>query len=376
MKNLSMAKISVIVSVILFTILAAAIIIILNFSNNLVDMTAEAAPVRIGVVLNGTVSDRSWGQSHYDALVRVSAELGCELVYRENVPEDEASLDVISGFIETDKCSVIVATSFGYGQYMEQSAARYPDVYFLHASGSGSGRNLGSYFGRMYQPRYMSGIIAGLQTKTGKIGYTAAFPIDEVNRGINAFVLGVRSVNPDATVYVSFCNSWTDDDAAGKSSEKLISEYGIDVLAMHTNSLVPHDIADRNKVWSIGYNFDNSDLYPDTFLTACVWNWDVYYREQIRDCMDGIFHGEHEWLGYDSGIMGLVDPAAVGNAVPGYEEPLKNAAEKLRANTFDVFYGPVKDNTGKIRIAEGESMSDAAMLGSFDWYVEGVEIVG
>ena len=374
MNKLSMAKISILVSITLFVILTATIIIILNFNSSSADAGSEEH-IRVGLILNGRTDDRSWGQSHYESLMRVSEELGFELICRPETPEDETGADVIADLTENEGCGIVIANSFGFGKYIEEAAEKYPDVYFLHATGSGSGRNLGSYFGRMYQYRYLSGIIAGIQTKTNRIGYAAAFPIDEVNRGINAFTLGVRSVNPEAQVCVSFCGSWTDDEAAEKSAEILINEYGTDVLTLHTDSLAPHRVADRYGVWTIGYNYDNSGLFPNTYLTACVWEWDSYYKEQILSCHQGKFRGEHKWLGIDSGIMKLVDPEKAGNTVSGYEEPLEAAEKRFADFSSDVFYGPVSDNEGNVRVPEGESMSDEAMLSGFDWYVEGVRIV-
>jgi len=375
MNKFSMAKISILVSITLFSILAATIIIILNFARSGNGDGSDEERLRVGLLLNGRADDRSWGQSHYDSLERVSAQLSCDLICRENVPEDENCTGVISELIEQENCDAVIADSYGFGEYIAAAAAKYPEIYFLHASGSGSGRNLGSFFGRMYQFRYLTGIIAGLSTKSGTIGYTAAFPIDEVNRGINAFTLGVRSVNPDAQVVVSFCGSWTEDETAAASTEKLITEYGADIIAMHTNSLAPHETAARHGVWSVGYNYDNSGLYPYTYLTASVWEWDGYYSEQILSVKQGKFHGEHKWLGIESGIMKLVEPAAAAEKAPGYKEYVEAAEARFRDFSCDVFYGPVSDNAGNVRVPDGESMSDDTMLGGFDWYVEGVRVV-
>ena len=221
MKKLSMKQISLIVSTTVFAILLVAVLIILNFTkkNTYVDVLKDKTDV--GLLLNGVADDRSWSMAHAEALESISDELNLNIVCRENVAADESCVDVIRSLIE-DGCVIIIATSFDFGQYMEQCAAEFPDIYFLHATGTAEGNNIGSFFGRMYQFRYLSGIIAGMQTKTNSIGYVASFPISEVNRGINAFTLGVRSVNPEAVVHVSFCGSWTDDEPAAASSEKLI----------------------------------------------------------------------------------------------------------------------------------------------------------
>ena len=162
---------------------------------------------KVGLVLNGSSSDNSWGQSHYEGLQECSDHLNLEILCRENVPEDESSKDVMEELIRQG-CEIIICDSFGYGEWEIQVAEAYPEIFFFHATGVEERKNLATYFGRIYQMRYLSGIVAGLQTETDEIGYVAAFPISEVNRGINAFTLGVQAVNPDAVVHVIFTDSW------------------------------------------------------------------------------------------------------------------------------------------------------------------------
>ena len=218
--------------------------------------------------------------------------------------------------------------------------------------------------------RYLTGVVAGLQTETNEIGYVATFPISEVNRGINAFTLGVRSVNPDATVYVRWTDSWTSDSATAKMTELLLSEHNIDVLTMHTDSLEPLRIADEHGIMSIGYNIDNSSLYPESFLTAAVWDWEKFYTSHILKCLQGKFEGDNYWSGSETGIINIASLSA--HAKEGISEAVEKKREQLNNGVYDVFYGPIYDNKGNLRIAEGESMTDNAMLNEFDWYVEGV----
>ena len=326
--------------------------------------------VTVGLVLNGSADDSSWSQSHYESMLETAQQTGVNILYRENVAD--AEITAAAEELISEGCEIVVCNSFGYGEYLKDIAAEYPDVYFYHASGVNNSKNICTFFGRMYQIRYLCGIVAGLQTETNEIGYVAAFPISEVNRGINAFTLGVRSVNPDAVVHVTWTNSWVDDAAAGNATLELIENYNIDVLAMHTDSLEPHRVADKNGIYSIGYNFNNHNTYPDTYLTAAVWDWENFYIPRITECLQGDFEGRNYWEGVNTGIVSL---APLGPAAKdGILEAVDTERERLRSGTFDVFYGPVYDNEGNLRIAEGESMSDDAMLNSFDWYVEGVEI--
>lgn len=354
----------VIISVIILIALVAGLFVI-----NIEPQKIEEA-VKVGVILNGYKDDRSWSQSHYDGLQKTAEKLDLDITYKEYVTADNIAWE-IEQFVENG-CKIIIANSAIYNEQIELAAKCYPEVYFYHATGVGEGKNLASYFGRMYQARYLTGIVAGLQTKTNEIGYVAAFPISEVNRGLNAFTLGVRSVNPDATVYVRWINSWNADDATANATEKLLDTHKIDVLAMHTDSIEPLRIADENNVMSIGYNIDNSTLYPDSYLTAAVWDWEKFYTPQIQRCLQGKFEGANYWESSDTGIMNI--SALSENAEDGIEERVKSELERLKDGTFDVFYGPVYDNSGKLRIAEGESMTDNAMLNEFDWYVEGVVI--
>ena len=332
-----------------------------------VDITDEQT--RVGLVLNGNRRDNNWGQSHFEGLSKCASDLNLNILYRENVPEDNRCKDNIQELIN-EGCEIIICNSFGFGEWVTQMAQEYPDIYFFHATGVEEGDNLASYFGRIYQMRYLSGIVAGLQTESNEIGYVAAIPISEVNRGINAFTLGVKKVNPDATVYVEWTNSWTDDGMCEAAVNNLLAEHDIDVLAMHTDSNKPLEMAEKNGIWSIGYNIDNSANYPNTYLTAPVWEWQNFYEPQILACLQDKFHGKHHWEGVETGLVSLAP--FTGNVKQGIAETVEAEKEKLESGLFDVFYGPITDNKGNLRVAEGESMSDASMLNEFDWYVEGV----
>ena len=358
--------------IVAFLILAAAITGIFQIKNSERDTNVTANTTKIGVLLNGSRSDQSYCQAHCEALESLREELNLDIVYRENVSGD-CYPDII-GLIRDEDCRIIVGVSFQFGKDLERAAAMYPGVYFLHTSGVHSGGNFVSFFGRMYQARYLAGIIAGRQTKTGQLGYVAAYPLPEVIRGINAFTLGARSVRPDAVVRVRYAQSWTDDDAAGEACAALLDRYPIDVISVHTNSLAPHREADRRGQWSIGCNRDNAASFPDTYLAACVWKWEVYYRRQILDCLQGKFRGNHVWLGMEEGLVALSAPT-VHVDMPTMAA-VQAANEKMRSRKFDVFYGPIKDNENRIRVEAGESMSDSEMLNGFYWYVEGVTIEG
>ncbi|MBQ7593915.1 MAG: BMP family ABC transporter substrate-binding protein [Synergistaceae bacterium] len=355
-----------------FFLLFAAIAGIYQIQNSKVDTNVTAKTTKVGVLINGSRLDHSYCQAHFEAIEAIKDELNLDIVYLENVPMD-CYREIVS-LIRDKDCKIIIGVSFEFGRDMMKAAAEYRDIYFLHASGVNHRNNFSSFFGRMYQARYLSGIAAGMNTKTGELGYIAAFPISEVIRGINAFTLGVRTVRPDAVVHVRYCNSWQDDIPAGEICRKLFDFYPIDVIAMHTNSLQPHREADAKGIWSIGYSIDNAAMFPDTYLTACVWKWDVYYRKQILNCLQGKFHGHHDLIDMSENIVALSELSP--HADPQTKAKVQAANEKLRTLEFDVFYGPIWDNTGHLRIDEGESMPDNEMFNNFHWYVEGVKVGG
>lgn len=356
----------IITAVIILSVLIAGILFISR-------QQESGESLKVGVLLNGEKTDQSWSQSHYEGMEITAKELGLQVTYYENVPETEACIDYMKTLI-AEGCNIIICNSFDYGSYALEVAKEYPEVLFFHAAGVETAENFSTYFGRMYQMRYLSGIVAGLQTETNQIGYVAAFPISEVNRGINAFALGVRSVNPDAVVYVEWCNSWTDDKQAADATRNLLLNYDIDVLAMHTDSLRPLEIAEEEGIWSIGYNMDSSKKCNDTFLTAPVWNWENFYVPRIKECQQGKFVGRNYWEGAESGMISLAP--LTEHVKEGISEIVEQKMQEISNGTFDVFYGPIYDRDGSLRIPAGESMSDEAMLNEFDWYVEGVEIHG
>lgn len=363
---ISVKKVLVTLVIIVVAIVAGQLFI--NVYETDTEVTNE--PTKVGVVLNGSKSDKSWSQSHYMALEDTAQQLNLYVTYIENVSSDTVAAQIDK--LVDKGCEIIIANSATFSEQIVDIAERYPGIYFFHAAGVSEGKNLCSYFGRMYQMRYLTGMVAGMQTETNEIGYVAAYPISEVNRGLNAFTLGVRNVNPEATVYVSWINSWDSDVRAEEAAERLLDKHDIDVLAMHTDSIKPLEVADRHGIMSIGYNLDNSSLFPESCLTAAVWDWEKFYTPQILRCLQGKFEGHNYWEGSESGMINIAPLSALCDAE--LSTKVESEFERLRSGMFDVFYGPIYDSDSVLRINEGESMTDDAMLNEFDWYVEGVVI--
>ncbi len=357
-----------IIACIILAVLIVGIILIRDRGVN-TDVTAKTT--KVGLVITDVKDDNNYCQTHYDALVRIKDELNLEILCKEHIPEDEAAYTKAVEELIGEGCRIIIGASYGYD--LAKIAENYPDVCFLHMFGSEELKNLASCQGRMYQARYLSGIAAGLRSETGKVGYVAAFPVSEVICQLNAFTLGVKSVSPSAEVYVRYCNSWIEDASAKDATEELLASHpDIDVLSMHSNSLAPNQTAEEKGIWFVGFNHDNRELFPKTYLTACEWTWDPYYKKEILSFLQGKFDGKIEWPDMESGIFGLSE--LTENAAGGTAEAVENAKKLFRSKSFDVFYGPVTDNQGVLRVPEGESMPDDEMMNHFDWYVEGVTV--
>lgn len=339
----------------------------INTKDEVTDLTAEKT--KVGCVMIGSVSDDSWTESHFDALEMTAKTLNLEMIYRENIVDDSTCINIMEELI-AEGCEIIICNSYGYGPYITKVAQENPEIKFLHAAGTETGENLGTYFGRIYQMRYLSGIVAGMQTKTNEIGYVAAFNIPEVNRGINAFTLGVQAANPNATVHVAFSDSWTDYNQNAKTTEDLLKNHDIDVITLHADSNATLDIAEEKGIWSIGYNLDNTEKYPNTFLTASVWSWEKYYEPYLKKCIQGKNISMHYWEGVETGVVSLAPFSKhVDKETKAY---VNKEFRKMQQEYYDIFYGPIYDTTGRLRVNKGENMSDEALKYQFDWYVNGV----
>lgn len=239
----------------------------------------------------------------------------------------------------------------------------------MHCSGFKTAPNVGTYFGRMYQARYLSGIAAGKQTQSNTIGYVAAFPIPEVVRGINAFTLGVRSVNPQAKVKVIWTNTWY-DPAKEKQAAMSLLDAGADVIAQHQDTPGPMQAAQEKGKFGIGYNTDMSKMAPKAVLTSPIWNWGPFYVKVVEGVKNKTWKNEQYWGSMKDNVIAL---APYGPMVTDDTKKLiADAQKKITDGSWDVFWGPIKDQSGAVKIAAGQKMSDGDML-SVNWFVEGVE---
>ena len=325
--------------------------------------------LKVGFVYVGAIGDHGWTYEHNRARLQVQAEFGerVETVYAENVPEEKTeALEVIAKFV-VDGVRLVFLTSFGYGPAAVEAARRYPDVFFEHATGPWRLDNLSVYSPRFYEGRYVIGRIAGEMSKTGRAGYVASFPIPEVVRGINAFTLGARSVNPKFELDVEWVYSWYDPSKEALATRTLIKR-GADVITSHTDSPVPMKIADDSGLVAFGQASDMIAFGPRSQATAIVNSWGPYCVERTRAVLDGTWESVQVWNGLGAGMVSM---ASYTNLSEAAAQRARETEAAIVAETLRVFAGPIRDRDGRMVVDEGRWISDAA-LAEMDWYVEGV----
>jgi basic membrane protein A len=329
----------------------------------------DGEATRVAFVYIGPPGDAGWTFQHDQGRQAVEEEFGdaVEVTFLENIPEGAESEQVFDRLAREGN-DIIFATSFGYMDQMAAVSEQYPDVAFEHATGYITTDNMGNYFGAAEEGRYLEGMAAGAESESGEIGYVAAFPIPEVVRGINAYTLGARSVNPDATVRVVWTSTWYDPETEGQAAESLL-DAGVDVVGMHQDSPATGQAAEAAGAGWTGYNSDMQRFAEEAWLTATVWDWAPYYIDRVRQVMDGSWEPESY---YGSMADGMVDLAPFGDRVPSdIRSEIETRQAEITAGDFAPFTGPINDQDGEERLADGEEMTLDELL-SMDFFVEGV----
>ena len=359
-------------------VLAAALSLLLMLAVALPGV-AEFAPIakedlKVGFIYIGDVVDKGYTYAHHQGTLAMKEALGLtdeQVIIKTNVAEDSACETAIRELVDAG-CQIIFGNSFGYMDFFEEMAIEYPNVIFSHASGYKSNdTNFNNYFGAIYQARYLTGIAAGLKTKTNKIGFVGAYPFAEVIGGCDAFALGVQSVNPDAVVYIKFMNTWYDPTLERQTAEALL-DLGCDVIAQHCDTTMPQVAAQERGVWGVGYNADMSVEAPDAVLTAPVWNWGAVVTFEVQKVIDGTWKPENIFMDMADGLVDIAP--LTKNVAEGTAEAIEAARAKIMAREFDVFEGPIYDNEGTLRVEEGQKLERSYIAGSIDWFVKGVEV--
>lgn len=329
-----------------------------------------AEPLKVGFVYVSPIGDAGWTFQHESGRRQMAEALGGKVSTKfiEMVPEGAEAERVIRQFA-ADGYGLVFTTSFGYMNPTLKVAKRFPGIRFEHATGYKRAKNVGTYNVRFYEGRYLAGIVAGRMSKSNVAGYVAAFPIPEVLMGINAFTLGMQSVNPDARTKVIWTNSWYDPGREREAADVLVTQ-GADVLTHHTDSTAVVQAADEKGAYAVGYHSDMSKYGPRAHLTAVTHHWGTFYTRLTTEVIDGTWESRDVWGGIKEGMISL---APMNPAVPAEVIALVKAKEDaIRNASFHPFQGPVKDQKGDIRIASGATMGDDE-LQKMDWYVQGVQ---
>ena len=305
--------------------------------------------VKVGVIHIGDPATGSgYSYTHDQGIVAMQETLGLsdEQIVRKNNIDDTDTTAIENAMNECieEGCNIIFATSWGYMDTCEALAAEYPNVFFSHATGyKSNGTNFNHYFGRIYQARYLSGIVAGMKTETNKIGYVSAMGSEngECTSGIDAFAMGVASVEVKVT------NSWYDPEGEGQAAQALIDD-GCDVIAQHCDTNNPQIAARDAGVWGVGYNSDMTAEVGESVLTSVVWNWGAYYTAAVQNVIDGTWTpGVHVEDYFGSMADGLLSITALSSEVAeGTQEAVDVAKAAIEDGSFDVFTGTYTDAAG------------------------------
>ncbi|WP_269929402.1 BMP family ABC transporter substrate-binding protein [Aminobacter sp. HY435] len=331
---------------------------------------AAEAKVKACWIYVGPIGDFGYSYQHHQGLLHAKEKFGDELetAYLESVPEGADAERAIERFARSG-CNIIFATSFGYMDPLNKVAGKFPDVKFEHATGyKREHPNVATFNSKFHEGRYIQGVIAAKESKAGVAGYIASFPIPEVVMGINSFMLGAQSVNPDFKVKVVWANTWFD---AGKEADaaKALIDQGVDIITQHTDSTAPMQVATERGIKAFGQASDMIKFGPTTQLTSIVDDWGPYYIERIQEVIDGTWKQSDIWGGMKEGHVVMAPYANMSDETKKLAEETE---AKIKSGSFNPFTGPVTKQDGTEWLKAGEVAQDGVLLG-LNFYVKGVD---
>ena len=333
-------------------------------------MSAVAADkLKVGFIYIGPPGDHGWTYQHDQGRLAIDARLGdqVETMFVENVPEGPDAERTITR-LARQGAGLIFTTSFGYMDPTLKVAAKFPDVKFEHATGYKRADNVSTYSSRFYEGRYVIGQIAAKTSKSGIAGYIGSFPIPEVVRGINAFLLGAQSVNPDFKLKVIWVNSWFDPGKEADAAKVLISQ-GADIITQHTDSTAAVQVAEEQGVHAFGQASDMEAFAPNALLTSIIDNWADYYVDRTQAVLDGTWVSTDTFGGMDDNMVNMGPFVNMPADVKAMAEATTAA---IMSGELHPFAGPIFKQDGTVGAAEGEVVALGELLG-MGWYVQGVD---
>ncbi|MDD9985088.1 MAG: BMP family ABC transporter substrate-binding protein [Spirochaetaceae bacterium] len=325
--------------------------------------------LKVGFVYVGPIGDHGWTYQHHDGLLAVAEEFGdrVETIYVENIAEGPDAERAITRMAR-EGAGLIFTTSFGFMDPTINVAARFPDVKFEHATGYKRADNVAIYSARFYEGRYIIGQIAAQMSESGVAGYIASFPIPEVVRGINAFLLGAQTINPDFKLKVVWVNTWFDPGKEADAAKVLIGQ-GADIITQHTDSTAPLQIAEEQGVVGFGQASDMIKFAPSAQLTSVIDEWAPYYVARTRAVLDGTWESTDTWDGIAPGMVRMAPYTNMPDEVKALAMETEAA---IASGELHPFKGPIYNQEGEMVIGEGEALDDGTLLG-MNWYVQGVD---
>ena len=330
---------------------------------------SAADKLKVGFIYVGPIGDHGWTYAHDQGRLALEGELGdmVETVYVESVPEGADAERAIER-LARQGAGLIFTTSFGYMNPTIKVAERFPDVKFEHATGYKQSDNVASYNARFHEGRYVIGQIAARMSKSGVAGYIASFPIPEVVMGINAFLLGAQTVNPDFKLKVVWVNTWFDPGKEADAAKVLIGQ-GADIITQHTDSTAPLQIAEEQGVHAFGQASDMIHFAPKAQLTSIIDNWAPYYVARAKAVLGGTWESMDTWNGMAAGTVKM---APYTNMPDDVAAAAMETEAMIASGELNPFAGPVYKQDGTLAVPEGEIMDDGTLAG-MNWYVQGVD---
>ena len=331
---------------------------------------AKADPLKIAFAYVGPVGDGGWSFAHDNARKAVQKEFGDKIVtsFVESVPESADAERVIRDMAGQGN-KLIFGTTFGYMEPMLKVAADNPEVKFEHATGYKTAPNMRTYDSRTYEGAYMAGVIAGRMTKSNTLGVVASIPIPEVIRNINSFTLGAQSSNPNIKTKVVWVNEWFNPPKETEAATALING-GADILFQNTDSSAVLQTAEKMGKRGFGWDSDMTAYGPKAHLGSAIINWAPYYIKSVGEVLDGKWATGQTWWGVKEGAIDLVSLAA--DVPEEAKKALDDVKAGLKAGSYNIWKGPISDNTGKEVLAK-DAVADDKFLGGINFFVKGVE---
>lgn len=327
-------------------------------------------PMKVAMLYLSPRNDGGWTQSFDEARIKLEKDFNTKIQYVESVPETASAIRPTVQRLIQRGANVIVGTAFGYSDTFKELSEEYPDVAFLNASGTTNSKNLLSFYGRTYESQYLCGMAAGAASKSGKLGFVAANPFGVVNWTINAYELGAKKINPDATLTVIYTGTWNDPTKERAATQALIDQ-GADVIGQHVDTPTPQIVAQENGVKGTGHHRDFSEFAPQATICSSVWIWEQFLSVQLKKLET------QTWESSPYGSLlsiaeGGTDIALSGNGISdANRKKIMDARAAIIEGSLKVYAGPIIDKSGIVHVQEGSDITDAD-LWTMDWFVEGV----